>query len=183
MTTITIAGIDPALRNVGLVKGTLDLDSGIFHLASLKLLQTETSKHKQVRKNSDDLERARIAYKGIQEFLVDVDLVCVEIPVGSQSARAMASYGISIGVIASIDKPLIQVTATEVKMNGAGTKLASKVEMINWATTRYPMAPWLTHGGKITQNNEHLADALAAIHAGAKTDEFKLLTAIMNRKN
>lgn len=179
--SIVIAGIDPALRNVGLVKGTMDLSTGTFDLTHLKLLQTETSKSKQVRKNSDDLERARIAFKGIRDFLIDVDIVCVEIPVGSQSARAMASYGISIGVLASIDKPLIQVTATEVKLNGAGTKLASKQEMINWATTRYPMAAWLKQGSRITQNNEHLADAVAAIHAAAQTDVFKLITS-MHRK-
>jgi hypothetical protein len=125
-----------------------------------------------------DLKRAEVLYTNLHEALRGVDLVCVEIPVGSQSARAMASYGMCIGIIASIKQPLIQVTPTEVKQAATRSKTATKAEMIKWATDTYPDAPWLTVRRKgaleYVAKNEHLADALAAIHAGVKTDQFKV---------
>lgn len=178
MAYITIAGCDPSMNNFGFCKGKIDLDSGVFSLEKILLSQAPPeSKNKSVRKNSQDLSRARIHTEATRAFLKDVDVVCVEIPVGSQSARAMASYGICIGVLASIDTPMVQVTPTEVKMVATGTKTASKKDMINWANTLYPEADWLTkkvHGViTLVDKNEHIADAIAAMHAGVKTDQFK----------
>lgn len=187
MAKIVIAGLDPSLQNFGMVKGVLDLNSGT--LSNLQLLLNETkpdNKNKQVRKNSQDLERARSHFRAIREFLLDVDLVCVEIPVGSQSARSMASYGVCIGLLASIEIPLIQVTPTEVKMAATGSKTASKTDMISWAFDQYPDAPWLVRTVKGVKEpvakNEHLADGLAAIYAGVKTDEFKHITLLTRDK-
>lgn len=114
--------------------------------------------------------------------------MCVEIPVGSQSARSMASYGICIGVVASIDKPLIQVTPAEVKLVATGSKTASKDDMIKWATEMYPEGQWLTTNKKgvvsFVNKNEHMADAIAAMHAGVKTDQFKgMLSAFRAARN
>jgi Holliday junction resolvasome RuvABC endonuclease subunit len=107
------------------------------------------------------------------------DIICVEIPVGSQSARAMASYGICIGVLASINKPMIQVTPTEVKVAATGNKSATKREMIIWAFSQNSSLKWLTrttNGDNILiDKNEHMADAMAAIKAGISTDEFKTI--------
>lgn len=186
MSTLIVAGLDPSLSNFGLVKGILDLSgsSPTFNLTDMLLQEskaTDKKSQKVVRKNSDDLDRARLLHTGMTEFIRDVDIVCVEIPVGSQSARAMASYGICIGVIASINKPLIQVTPTEVKVAATGRKTATKAEMIEWATSIYPSAGWLTRVVKgqtfLVSKNEHLADALAAIKAGVQTDTFKQMQA------
>lgn len=181
MASITIAGLDPSLQNFGMVKGTLDLESGV--LSNLQLLLNETkpdNKNKSVRKNSHDLERARSHFEALKQFLLDVDLVCVEIPVGSKSARSMTSYGICIGLLASIEIPMIQVTPTEVKVAATGSKTASKMDMVSWAFDQFPQAPWLvkTRNGvqELVAKNEHLADGLATIYAGVKTDEFKYLT-------
>ena len=182
-----VAGIDPSLSNFGLAKGVLDL-SGTPTLASideLKLVSSEADKTsaKTVRKNSDDLRRARALYDGFQEFIKDVELVFVEVPVGSQSARSMASYGVCIGLLASINKPLIQVTPTEVKLAAVGSKTASKADMINWATKLYPDAEWLRQKKKgemvLVNKNEHIADAVGAIHAGLLCDQFKQMTAFL----
>jgi Holliday junction resolvasome RuvABC endonuclease subunit len=176
-----VAGIDPSLSNFGMAKGTLNFSgaSPVLQLETLQLQESQANKaqRKVVRKNSDDLERARTLYSGLQDFIQDVDLIFVEVPVGSQSARSMASYGICIGVLASIEKPLIQVTPTEVKVAATGSRTASKADMIAWATAQYPNAPWLKQGERITNKNEHLADAVAAIHAGIQTDTFKQLMA------
>jgi Holliday junction resolvasome RuvABC endonuclease subunit len=182
-----IAGIDPSLSNFGLAKGTLDL-SGTPTLASIDALelvnsQADKTSAKSVRKNSDDLRRARALYDGFQEFIKDVELVFVEVPVGSQSARSMASYGVCIGLLASINKPLIQVTPSEVKLAAVGSKTASKAEMINWATNLYPDADWIRHKSKgemvLSNKNEHIADAVGAIHAGILCDQFKQMTAFL----
>lgn len=179
MTNIIIAGLDPSLSNFGMVKGSLDIEDGSFELFNTMVIaKTEPIKGKKVvRKNSEDLHRARTLFNTMTEFLKDVDMVCVEIPVGSQSARAMASYGICIGVIASIKCSMIQVTPAEVKIAATGNKTASKADMIKWATESFPQAHWLTRkvNGELTYTNanEHLADALAAIHAGVVTDEFE----------
>lgn len=174
MPSITVVGLDPSMRNFGMVKGRLDLDTGQLDIWAMQLSQPDKSSQKTVRKNSQDLEAARYHFGYIGAFLEDADLIFVEIPVGSQSARAMASYGMCIGLIASITKPLIQVTPAEVKRAATGNKTATKQEMIDWAVSTYPNAPWLKHAGKITGKNEHLADSIAAIHAGVKTDVFKL---------
>jgi len=169
-----------------MAKGVLDLETGHFKLTDISLVKTATSTNKRVRKNSDDLERAKKLYKGIHAFLLDVDMVCVEIPVGSQTARAMMSYGACIGLLASVNIPMVQVTPTEVKLAGAGTKTASKQAMIDWATQRYPNAEWLTKKQKgvvsFIGDNEHIADALAAIHAGVRTEQFNQAIAFYRRK-
>lgn len=181
MACIIIAGLDPSLDNFGMSKGVLDLSSGILSNIQLNLNETKPdNKNKQVRKNSIDLKRAQSHFEALNKFLVDVDIVCVEIPVGSQSARAMASYGICIGLLASISTPMIQVSPNEVKLASVGSKTATKKQMIEWASNLYPNAPWMTTTRKgqkeLIAKNEHLADSIAAIHAGVKTSEFKYLT-------
>lgn len=183
MAKIIVAGLDPALRNFGMAKGALCLDTGIFDLHQIQLSEPKSLKMKVVRKNSDDLLRAKQQAEVTEDFLKDVDMVMVEIPVGSQSARAMASYGICIGILAGIKTPMIQVTPTEVKVASVGTKTATKDEIITWATNLYPEASWLTQKRKgeevILAKNEHIADAIAAIHAGVHTDQFKQLHAAL----
>lgn len=181
---LRVAGLDPSMSNFGMVKGNLDLTTGVLSDLQLVLQSTSPdSSNKTVRKNSQDLTRARQVSAALVEFLNGVDMVFVEIPVGSQSARAMASYGICIGVLSHVSNPMIQVTPSEVKVAATGLKTASKQQMIDWATTRYSEADWITKKVKgittFTNANEHLADALAAIHAGVLTDEFKQARALL----
>jgi Holliday junction resolvasome RuvABC endonuclease subunit len=187
MSILKIAAIDPSLSNFGLVRGTVDISHEAFpvELSELTLVETDTDKssRKVVRRNSEDLERARKLLRGMHRFIADADMVFVEVPVGSQSARAMASYGVCIGILASIGKPLIQVTPTEVKLAAVGTKTASKNEMIEWASGLYPNLNWLMSRGKMTAKNEHLADAIGAIHAGLLTDEFARAASVFHVMN
>jgi Holliday junction resolvasome RuvABC endonuclease subunit len=181
---LKVAGLDPSMSNFGMVKGNLDLTTGILTDVELLLQSTSPdSTNKTVRKNSQDLMRARELSSVLMEYMAGVEMVFVEIPVGSQSARAMASYGMCIGVLSHLSNPMIQVTPTEVKVAATGLKTASKQQMIDWATGTYPNANWITKKVKntvsFTNANEHLADALAAIHAGVRTDEFKQARALL----
>jgi Holliday junction resolvasome RuvABC endonuclease subunit len=176
---LAVIGIDPALNNMGFAHAVIDTDTNEIDVRKLVLAETKSHDKKTskvVRKNSDDLSRARVLYNALQEETKGNTFAFAEVPVGSQSARAMASYGICIGVLASCGIPLIQLTPTEVKMASVGIKTASKQEMIDWAMSRYPKANWLMrrlHGELVPMNdNEHLADAVAAIHAGLESEQF-----------
>lgn len=181
---IKVVSFDFSLNNLGVAWSEVEALNSVkvvdVGLISPDKAGAETKK--QVRKNSDDLRRAKWLQKKMIACCEGQDLAVVEMPFGSQSARAMAAYGISIGVLASCPLPLIEVTPNEVKLAGAGFKTATKDEMIEWAMKRHPEVKWLTanRGGKsvMTKKNEHIADAIAALHAGMDTTEFKLMMAI-----
>lgn len=185
---IKILGLDPSMSNFGMAMGLLNLNDGSLNQLNLNLIEAPAEpKNKGVRQNSMDLERARSIYNRMTETIeaFKPDIICVEIPVGSQSARAMASYGMCIGLLASIQVPLIQVTPAEVKLAACKSKVATKQQMIEWATNAYPSANWCKRKLKgdivLTDKNEHLADALGAIYAGVKTDQFKQLRAVYSK--
>ena len=174
---LRIVGIDPALRNFGYAIATVDIKSGKFTVTDLELVKTEDDAGKKVRRNSDDLRRCRTHVEALKRITEGAALVAAEIPVGSQSARAMASYGACIGILAACEVPIIEVTPTENKVRATGKKTASKDEMIEWAHNLFPEAPWLTRksGGKevLKNENEHLADAVGAINAALQTEQWK----------
>ncbi|MCL2874707.1 MAG: hypothetical protein FWF12_00130 [Betaproteobacteria bacterium] len=180
-----IIGCDPSLRNFGIVTADLNIDTMEFKIQEMRLIESEDNakKAKTVRKNSDDLRRARALHEGFVAACQGAGMAFIEVPVGSQSARAMASYGICIGVLAACPVPMIQLTPTEVKLAMTGEKTATKDEMIEAAVKAHPEAKWLTRklGGKLSliSSNEHLADATGAIMAGLKTDEFRAILATL----
>jgi hypothetical protein len=95
----------------------------------------------------------------------------------------MASYGICVGVLGALhgmDIPFFEVTPTEVKLAGHGTKTATKQDMISWAMNKHPEANWPTYrsNGKDLVSEakaEHMADAVAAIYAGLSCKSFQQL--------
>ena len=174
-----IIGCDPSLRNFGIVEADLDIQTMKFEVVNMRLIESEDNAkaQKTVRKNSDDLRRASLLHEGFVSACQGASFAFVEVPVGSQSARAMASYGICVGVLAACPIPMIQVTPTEVKLAGTGIKSATKDEMIEAAVKLHPKAPWMTRKLKgemsLLASNEHLADALFAIEAGIRSTQFK----------
>ena len=185
-----LAGIDISLSNIGLVKFEFEYDL-IKHKADLSclyvvdenLVTTKPEKKKaNVRKNCDDYDRAVMLYKAAYDFVDDCDLAFIELPVGSQSARAMASYGVSIGIAAGITNcPLIPVLPMEVKAV-TGNKDLSKDAMIAWGVKIFPDIRWLRERGNpkgaIIKANEHMADAAAAVVAGLRTPDFNRLLSL-----
>ena len=182
--TLKVVGFDPSLRNWGIAKGILTPLTGDLNITTLSVTQPALSKGKQVRQNSLDLESAEQLAKEAISAAKDAQAVFVEVPVGSQSARAMASYGICVGVLGAlrtIGIPFFLITPEEVKLATGLTAKASKAEMIEWASITYPQADWPMHAGSINASKaEHMADAVAAIHAGVNSQQFKQLLAMMN---
>lgn len=177
---IPVVGFDPSLNNWGIAEAELDLQDGFLSTPTLSLVQPrDDDGKKKVRRNSLDLQRAEELMTGAMAAAERAKMVFVEVPVGSQSARAMASYGICIGVLGAIRSrgvPLIEVSPDENKKIFTGSKTASKKEMIGRAMELYPNANWPLHGGKVSEAKaEHMADAIAAIHAGVQTPMFQSL--------
>lgn len=180
---IPVAGFDPSLKNWGIAEAILDLSTGVLSTPTLSVLQPrdDSEGKKKVRKNSLDLERAEQLASGVFAAAERAKVIFVEVPHGSQSARAMASYGICLGILGSIrakGMEIVEVSESENKMVFTGTKTATKELMIETAVNWYPDANWpriRTTQAMIASKAEHLADAIAAIHSGAQTPMFQNL--------
>ena len=188
---LTVVGQDPSLRHWGIAKGLYDTVTGKLKILDLSVTEPVLSKSKQVRQNSLDLEAAKQLCEAALLAAKTAHAVFVEVPVGSQSARAMASYGVCVGVLGAIRAsgiPLFEVSPMEVKRAGAGTSTASKMEMIEWAVSKHPEADWprYSHKGEVRMSAskaEHQADAIAAIYAGLLSNPFKQMLLLLEGAN
>ena len=184
---IKVCGHDPSLRNWGIAVGTYNILTNEILIEYLDVINPVISKGKQVRQNSLDLESAYQLYSDAYKHTKDTQANFIEVPIGSQSARAMASYGICVGVLGALKAngiPFYEVTPTEVKLAGYGNKNATKEQMIEWAIKTHPEAKFPTYKTngliKVTAAKaEHMADAIGAIHAGVSSTQFKQLIALL----
>ena len=178
---IRVVGQDPSLRNWGLSVGVYDTTTKKLTIDSVSVINPILSTGKQVRQNSLDMESAKQLFAGAMTASQNAHAIFVEAPVGSQSARAMASYGICMGILGALRASgiqLFEVSPSEVKLASAGNKTATKQDMINWAMGLHPEANWpmfrkqgvdLVSAAKA----EHMADATAAIYAGLACNSFQ----------
>lgn len=185
MALLKVLGMDPSLRNWGIAAGTLNTETGQLIVKHVNVIQALVPEGKTVRQNSKDLATAQQLMAGILPYLNEKPhLIFAEVPVGSQSARAMASYGVCVGVLGSIRAhgiPFFEVTPNEVKLATVGSKTATKEEMIAFALREQPTASWPMVRGKLSAAKaEHMADAYAAIVAGLQTNEYRQLAAMQH---
>ena len=181
---IKVAGLDPSFRNWGVAEATLDLETGILSDPVLSVTKTaEEPKGKQVRQNSYDLIASSELAWAMSLLVPSVKIFFVEVPHGSQSASSMKGYGVCIGILGYMrasGATIIEVSEAESKKLFVGKRTATKEEMINRAVALYPNANWPMRGGKIVAGTaEHMADAIAAIHAGVNTPEFTNLMKLL----
>lgn len=180
---ITVIGIDAAMAHMGLCRATINPHTLKVNVIGLQLVATSREDKKTVRKSSDDLRRAQHLMQSMNAFCDGAMVAFAEVPSGSLSATAARALGIAVGVLAGCSVPIIEVSQQEVKMHTVGKKTATKEEMIAWATSRWPAAPWLTRKSKgqivLMNDNEHLADACATIAAGIRTPAFKQAAAML----
>lgn len=183
---IPVLGMDPSLSNWGLASAQLCLETGILDTPRLDLVRPKKMAGKQVRVNSNDLHRSARLAEAVFEAATQAKAIFVEVPVGSQSARAMASYGICVGILGSLRAKgiqFIEVTPSEVKETFTGDKNASKQMMIAKALELYPDANFPMNKGKVANTAEHVADAIASIHAGVQTPTFQNLMTLFKGIN
>ncbi len=183
MTKIRIAGLDGSKANFGISLLDLDINTMELTVADLILVKTQKTKNKQVRMSSDNLRRAQEVAVPLRNALKGCTTAFVEVPSGGQSYDAVLGFGTVIGLYASIEIPVVEVSPSETKLAAVGTKTASKEEMIEWAIENYPDAPWRMRKLKgemvPVKDNEHLADGVAIAHAGLKVPSFQQTLAIL----
>lgn len=183
---IPVVGFDPSLRSWGIAEAKLDLDTGFLDTPILSLVQPKDMVGKQVRQNSNDLHLSEQLAGPVLAAARRAKVIFVECPVGSQSARAMASYGICLGILGTVRAtgiPFIEVTALESKLVFTGNKEATKAQMISEAVKLYPEANFPQERGRIVAKAEHVADAIAAIHSGVTTPVFRNLLRLFAEVN
>ena len=187
---LRVVGFDPSLRNWGIAKGILiPAATPLVHIEEVAVINPELPTGKQVRQNSLDLEAAKQLCQAAIKAAEGAQAIFVEVPIGSQSARAMASYGICVGILGAIRArgiPFFEVTPNEVKLASVGKKTATKLEMIEWAVYKHPEANWPTYMQhrqvKISEAKaEHMADATAAIYAGLSCNSFQQMLPFLQR--
>lgn len=187
MRKLQVVGFDPSMNNWGIAFGEYSPLTGDLSLNNLHVIQPEKPTGKTVRTSSKDLIGAEQLGTGVLGALNQADAIFVEVPVGSQSASAMKGYGICIGILGLLrasGTPFFELTPNDIKLAGPGKKTASKREMIEWAYYKHPIDAWpfKTEKGKrtiIESKAEHMADAVAAIHAGIALPEFQRLTKLL----
>lgn len=171
-----VVGIDPSLRHTGLAIASIDEDRpNVVTPFDLRLVETVAADYPG-RKSFDDLDCAGTLFGGIEGFLAEHavgggDAVVVEVPSGTQSARASWTLGIVLGIVAAVESrfpgAFVRVTPRQVKQHFTGNPTAVKETMIQTAVSRHPELPWLYRSKRLVAKNEHLADALAVLLCGA----------------
>lgn len=187
---LKVVGFDPSLRNWGIAIGELDLSTMLLKVSHLSVTRPVLPEGKQVRQNSEDLEAAVQLTAAAVEAARGANAIFVEVPVGSQSAAAMKGYGVCIGVLGALRAggiPFFEVTPTEVKVVATKKRDATKKEMIGWAMAKHPEAPWpmqtkMGVTSPVESSAEHMADAVAAIHAGMTCNQFQQLLILLRKK-
>lgn len=181
MKIINFLSMDPSFRNTAIVKG--QIVDGIVTLTGYELTITSKTKNKKIRASSDAVDRCRILMDSISDQLdkFKPNVTFSETPSGSQSAASMKGYGISCALIALLRPPAIQVSPMEVKVASVGSKTASKEEMIAWAVENHPELDWprKPNGDVVKAKGEHIADAIAVVYAGMKTDQYKQIESFL----
>lgn len=188
---IPIIGIDAALRNMGFARGNVCLHQGrpVIEITGLVLSQTQPDEKKTVRVSSSNLRCGQELHAVVQSLAATAQYVFAEIPTGAKSAKAAHGLGIAVGIMSSVPRgKMIEVSPAEVKAAVIGRRTgqsATKEDIIRWAVARWPAAPWIRRkvkgkANEVAPENEHLADACAAIVAGVSTPEFqRIINALM----
>lgn len=178
--------MDPSLRHWGLSEADLDLSDGVLTTPLGSIIEPKDLQGKNMRVNMNDQWLAEQLAIPVLAACRRAKAIFVEVPVGSQSARAMASYGICVGILGAVRAlgiPYFQVGASENKRVFTGNSNATKKQMINRLIEFYPeiILPQGLTKGSIGDKSEHIADATASIHSGVLTPEFQTVLTILRK--
>jgi len=194
---LMVLGVDPGLALTGFAIAEVNVQTGtIAKVREVGVLKTEKNPHRIVRKTSDDLARARLQADRLRALMDKhhIDVIACEMATTTPYTLPTFSFGVMIGIVAALAKPVIEVLPSEVKIAATGTRNATKQEIIHWAVklTSRQRLDWPTsnrrnqlgllyQGSSVTLAAEHPADALAAIQAALLTEQFRLACAMAGR--
>lgn len=185
---IPVMGVDPSLNNWGFSYGYLYMSPDSTPSLEIEYGQVIQNKSKPSKvkqpKNVIDMNRASEIYIEMLAHLKEFhpSYVFIELPYGSQSSRAMMSAGLCTGVMGSLvggyNTRYEVVTPRVCKKVTVGTHTASKEEMIEWVVDNHPeyeLPTRMLKGERVINSSqaEHIADSIAAIHAGIINKTYK----------
>lgn len=177
-TLLNVVGLDPSLRNFGIVNGIIHIPSEVVKPTGMKVLHAKNVEHKF--KNISDLTSLPDVINELWDTVSEADIIFCELPHGSQSSRAMYSYGVCVALVAlliSQGKPVI-VTRQSQREQLLGKDKVTKQDMIDWFNTHYPDNQYFQ--ALKNAEREHAADAMASIVIGLKMpDTQKLIQEMM----
>lgn len=160
---LKVIAYDPSFNNWGYSIGLLD-SNGLV-ITDTGVLKNKPDKTKR-NQNLKDYDRCRELSQSITTLIKDCDLLCVELPIGSQSARAMVSYAVCVALTATLDIDTQICTPHEVK-RFVGSNTASKDDVINWVKQKHPNLDLSTK-----TKAEHIADSIVAMYVGLTKREL-----------
>jgi Holliday junction resolvasome RuvABC endonuclease subunit len=183
---IPVLGMDPSLRHWGLSEAELDLSDGVLTTPLGSIIEPRDLEGKNIRVNMNDQWLAEQLAGPVLTACRKARAIFVEVPVGSQSARAMASYGVCVGILGAVRAlgiPYFQVSPNENKRVFTGNSNATKKQMITKLIKFYPeiILPQGKTKGSVGDKAEHIADATASIHSGVNTPEFRTVLEILRK--
>lgn len=172
--SLKVVGLDPSFRNLGIAIGALNTKDGSLTITHLDTVCTVANQSKKIRNSTWDIQQAKIQYEALQAVTHDADIVCIEVPYGSQDVKAAVGRGICLGLLSTIKAKHIIYITPQANKKTVGNEKATKKEVVAWASKQHPEAPWHTHRGRITTDaNEHCADAIATIYSAAMQEDFE----------
>jgi hypothetical protein len=136
-----------------------------------EMFRADTGDHNTGWKSHDDLLSFRNLWLVYRDFSKNVDVICAEVPTGSQSATAAKYAGACSAILSTYTKPICLVTPQQVK-KAVGNPKATKGEVIDWAFQKHPEAPWKLRQGFPQMNQEHYADAIGVLYAARSKGAF-----------
>lgn len=167
---IKLIGLDPSLRNFGVSKAYFDPSTKSLDIYDGFVIQSKPTKSKSQAKQ--DIETAYSTFNCLSPLIAEVDYFTAEVPTGSRSSRAMASYGICLGILGSLvatNPNFYHCTPYDVK-KVVGTKETSKEEIIEWVKQTYPsVLSWLP---KTKNKAEHICDSIVTLHLLTHNPDF-----------
>jgi Holliday junction resolvasome RuvABC endonuclease subunit len=161
-----ILGVDTGFRNFGIAK--LQFNSkGQLELLGAEVIKTEKSAKKQeTLASSDNLRRVAELTEAVAAWFDEELLaVCCEAMSLPRQASVSCKIGLAFGVLGALAQqhgvPIIQVSPQNLKLAVAGSKSATKEEIIAAVGKQFPTTPW----PRATGLHEHMADAVGAVLA------------------
>lgn len=170
---LKILGFDPSITNWGVA-------AAIYHTATdaLQVKYVNTiSPLSTLTKNKRDVDLASQLFKALDPLIKQADVICIEVPVGSQNFRSAVNYAMCcalIGVISAYGVPVIQVSPNSVK-NIVGERTATKREVVEWVQQAHPEValPYNSRGHLNVDASNHYCDAIVAIHAALNKPDLQ----------
>jgi crossover junction endodeoxyribonuclease RuvC len=180
---LKILGIDPGLANMGVALFLLDPDQG-YYLEDVVLITTKKdSKKRGLRQKADDVRRLQKVIAQFREIVLKwhPDVCSFEEAPTLRNSMAVRKVALSWGACYAVanERPgtmTLEYGPQDLKVVVTGSKSASKAEIIETLSTRFPA---LAESTIPQSKKEHVADAVAA---ALKAAQDPAVVALANAK-